>query len=1028
MDLADLTRDLDALRDDALARSRPPRTSPTLEALELDVLGKKGQLTGVLRGIGALPAEDRPQVGAVANEVRARSRPRSPSAATACAGRRARGAAGGRGGGRHDARPADPARHASTRSSRRCARSPRSSASSASWSTRAPRSRTTSPTSRCSTSRRTTRRATSGTRSTSTSTGHLLRTHTSPGQIRVMRADGAADPRAAARAAASATRRSTLATRSEFFQVEGLMVDEGTTMGDLRGLLDAVRPGDVRRRTSDPLPARLLPVHGAVGRVRRAVRRLRRRRLPGLRRSGWMTILGRRHGPPGRAAVRRPGSRSATRASRSAWAPSGSRSSATASATSALFMDNDLRFLGAVPMRVPLSLAAASYVDVDLTPGAARRAPDAARHGGQGHRALGRRLAERRRRRAADGRAPPARRPPVADHRHGRRRASRSRSSAAPRTSPRASASRWRCRARSCPATGGSSGPRRWASSATACCAPATSSASPATPTASSSCRRTRRSASPLADLYGDVVLDVDVKPNRGDALSHRRPRPRGRRGDRRAGPLPGDRARRSRATRSPSASRSRSQEPELCPRFVGRWVDGVTSGRRPTAVQMRLLAAGMRPISNVVDASNYVMLELGKPIHTFDAARGPRRPDHRPPGARRASGSRRWTTSSATLDPETLLIADPAGPLGHRRHHGRRRRPRSATATPTSSSSRPSSTRSASAGPASSATPSARRRACASRRARRSAWRGSAPTGRPGSSREWAGGTRRRRARRHATPTSRRRRASRSGPAASTGCSGPTLPSRRAARAAGPGRASRPSRRRPATVDPVAAGPKPLDGRRRATPRRSSRSCRPGGATSRSRPTSPRRSPASAATSTSRRPCPTRRCRPTGRPARGPRRGPRDARRRRAHRGRHPCPRVAARWSSAFAGRLDEAGRRRERGRGRPRRSASRTRSRAEHSVLRQTSSAASSRSSPTNVRQGREDVAIFEIGKGYGAARERAHRTSGGASGIALTGAAEPPAWNRPGAPYDLDDVKGAGRAARRAGSASRRRRTSR
>ena len=46
-----------------------------------------------------------------------------------------------------------------------------------------------------------------------------------------------------------------------------------------------------------------------------------------------------------------------------------------------------------------------------------------------------------------------------------------------------------------------------------------------------------------------------------------------------------------------------------------------VTVRPSPDWVQMRLLAAGIRPISNVVDASNYVMVELGKPIHTFDAA-----------------------------------------------------------------------------------------------------------------------------------------------------------------------------------------------------------------------------------------------------------------------------------------------------------------------------------------------------------------------------------------------------------------------
>ena len=57
------------------------------------------------------------------------------------------------------------------------------------------------------------------------------------------------------------------------------------------------------------------------------------------------------------------------------------------------------------------------------------------------------------------------------------------------------------------------------------------------------------------------------------------------------------------------------------CTRFVARYVDGVKVGPSPFKVQLRLAAAGMRPVSNVVDASNYVVLEMGKPIHTFDAA-----------------------------------------------------------------------------------------------------------------------------------------------------------------------------------------------------------------------------------------------------------------------------------------------------------------------------------------------------------------------------------------------------------------------
>jgi phenylalanyl-tRNA synthetase beta chain len=77
----------------------------------------------------------------------------------------------------------------------------------------------------------------------------------------------------------------------------------------------------------------------------------------------------------------------------------------------------------------------------------------------------------------------------------------------------------------------------------------------------------------------------------------------------------------------------------------------------------MRLLAAGMRPVSNVVDASNYVMLELGKPIHTFDAAAVARDPDGRASlVVRRAAAGERLETLDhveRTLDPETLVIAD---------------------------------------------------------------------------------------------------------------------------------------------------------------------------------------------------------------------------------------------------------------------------------------------------------------------------------------------------------------------------------
>jgi phenylalanyl-tRNA synthetase beta chain len=166
-----------------------------------------------------------------------------------------------------------------------------------------------------------------------------------------------------------------------------------------------------------------------------------------------------------------------------------------------------------------------------------------------------------------------------------------------------------------------------------------------------------------LIDLYGDVVLDVDVKPNRGDVLS-----------------LVGLAREVSAVTGAPVRFPDTEpvegggpvadrlsvtvEEPDLCPRFVGRWVDDVTIRPSPDRVQMRLIAAGQRPVSNVVDVSNYVMLELGKPIHTFDATAV-----H---GGRIVVRLAREGERIETLDhveraltTDTLLIADGTGPLG---------------------------------------------------------------------------------------------------------------------------------------------------------------------------------------------------------------------------------------------------------------------------------------------------------------------------------------------------------------------------
>ncbi len=166
----------------------------------------------------------------------------------------------------------------------------------------------------------------------------------------------------------------------------------------------------------------------------------------------------------------------------------------------------------------------------------------------------------------------------------------------------------------------------------------------------------------PLVELYGDTVLDVDVKPNRGDALSII--------GLAREIAAVTGASLRLPPTEPPETGRPTIErlsldvrEGDLCPRFVGRWVSGVQVGPSPDRVQMRLLAAGQRPISNVVDASNYVMVEFGKPIHTFDAAAVH---DGRLIVRRAAAGERLETLDHVVreLDPEALVIADPTGPL----------------------------------------------------------------------------------------------------------------------------------------------------------------------------------------------------------------------------------------------------------------------------------------------------------------------------------------------------------------------------
>jgi phenylalanyl-tRNA synthetase beta chain len=102
---------------------------------------------------------------------------------------------------------------------------------------------------------------------------------------------------------------------------------------------------------------------------------------------------------------------------------------------------------------------------------------------------------------------------------------------------------------------------------------------------------------------------------------------------------------------------------PDLCPRF-GAAVADVTMGASPNWMQSRLHAAGVRPISNIVDITNYVMLELGQPMHAYDLARigGSR---IRARTARAGETLRTLDGQMRNLTPEMLIIADAERPIG---------------------------------------------------------------------------------------------------------------------------------------------------------------------------------------------------------------------------------------------------------------------------------------------------------------------------------------------------------------------------
>ncbi|MFC2007538.1 phenylalanine--tRNA ligase subunit beta [Chloroflexota bacterium] len=122
----------------------------------------------------------------------------------------------------------------------------------------------------------------------------------------------------------------------------------------------------------------------------------------------------------------------------------------------------------------------------------------------------------------------------------------------------------------------------------------------------------------PLADHLGNTIFNLDITPNRPDCLSV-------------IGIAREVAALTGQSPHIPEISYEEASlpidrqisveiiDPELCPRYCASLITGIEVGESPGWIQERLLACGMRPINNVVDITNYVMLEYGQPLHAFD-------------------------------------------------------------------------------------------------------------------------------------------------------------------------------------------------------------------------------------------------------------------------------------------------------------------------------------------------------------------------------------------------------------------------
>lgn len=168
----------------------------------------------------------------------------------------------------------------------------------------------------------------------------------------------------------------------------------------------------------------------------------------------------------------------------------------------------------------------------------------------------------------------------------------------------------------------------------------------------------------PLADYLelDDVIFEIAITPNKGDCLSHY-----GIARDLAAyfgteAKLP-DTNHDSNDTDVTDSVEIEIENTEACPRYVAKVVRGVKVGESPDWLKKKLTAIGLRPINNVVDATNFVLMELGQPLHAFDydLVAGKKIV------VKNADNKQKFTTlddKERTLDSEMLMICDGEKPI----------------------------------------------------------------------------------------------------------------------------------------------------------------------------------------------------------------------------------------------------------------------------------------------------------------------------------------------------------------------------